>query len=59
MTFQTLTGLKWLSVGSVSIMKYLLYVDYEYYGAYVNEQDAIDDGERLDPNGYWIEEQDA
>ena len=34
-------------------MKYLLYIDYEYYGAYVNEQDAIDDGERLDPNGYW------
>ena len=40
-------------------MKYLLYIDYEYYGAYVNEQDAIDDGERLDPNGYWIEEQEG
>lgn len=38
-------------------MKYLLYIDYEYYGAYVVEQDAIDDGERLDPQSYWIEEQ--
>ena len=40
-------------------MSYLLYVDYEYYGAYDYEQDAIDDGERLDPNNYWIEEQDS
>lgn len=40
-------------------MSYLLYIDYEYYGAYVHEQDAINDGERLDPEGYWIEEQTA
>lgn len=40
-------------------MRYLLYIDYEYYGAYVVEQDAIDDGERLDPQSYWIEEQEG